>query len=397
MRSKNLWPVVLNNSPEDWQNGGFGIYVHWPFCSSKCPYCDFNSHVWDRVDQEKWREAFRSEIARHAELVPNRILNSIYFGGGTPSLMEVATIDAILSEINKHWHLSNDIEITLEANPSSVEAARFEGYAKAGVNRVSLGVQALNDTDLRYLGRLHSADEARRAIDLAAATFGRYSFDLIYARQFQTTDAWKAELNEALSLAGDHLSLYQLTIEPGTVFGDRHRVGKLPGLPDEDFGADAYEMTAEICGAAGFENYEISNFAKDGARSSHNLIYWKGGDYIGVGPGAHGRVTINGQRIRTETHLAPGKWLGAATKNKSGTSVSEPLSPKDHAEEMLMMGLRLNEGISVDRYETIARRELSIPPMLFENDLVVLQNGTLRATATGRLLLNQVIQSLLVG
>ncbi|MEL7257722.1 MAG: radical SAM family heme chaperone HemW, partial [Pseudomonadota bacterium] len=263
---------------DDWRHGGFGLYVHWPFCESKCPYCDFNSHVQTKIDQKEWLKAYLEEIDRYGSLLSDRLLNSVFFGGGTPSLMQPELVEAILNRIRKTWRTANDIEVTLEANPSSVEAGRFAKFAEAGVNRVSLGVQALNDSDLKRLGRLHSADDARKALIIAQSVFDRVSFDLIYARQDQTLSAWKAELHDAISLAGDHLSLYQLTIEPGTAFGDRHARGLLRGLPSEDISADMFELTQEICASAGFNAYEVSNHAKPGAESRHNLIYWRYGD-----------------------------------------------------------------------------------------------------------------------
>ncbi|MEL7460439.1 MAG: radical SAM family heme chaperone HemW, partial [Pseudomonadota bacterium] len=285
---------------EDWQHAGFGLYVHWPFCQSKCPYCDFNSHVVDRVDQTAWADALVADVRRiGAELGP-RPLSSIFFGGGTPSLMPPATVAAVIDAATDVFSPSNALEITLEANPSSVEAERFKGYRTAGVNRVSLGVQALNDPDLRALGRLHSVAEARAAIDLAKSTFARVSFDLIYARQHQSLSDWDTELTEAVNFGTDHLSLYQLTVEPGTAFGARHARGGLGGLPGEDLSADMYALTQSVCDAAGMPAYEISNHARPGAECIHNKIYWQSGDYAGVGPGAHGRLTLNGARFATE-------------------------------------------------------------------------------------------------
>ncbi|MEM8539192.1 MAG: radical SAM family heme chaperone HemW, partial [Pseudomonadota bacterium] len=273
---------------EDWEYGGFGLYLHWPFCEAKCPYCDFNSHVVRSIDQQAWADAYLSEIDRIGTETDGRVLRSVFFGGGTPSLMAPEIVDAILTRVRATWPIANDIEITLEANPTSVEAGRFAAFRDAGVNRVSMGVQALNDKDLRALGRLHTAAEAMLAFDIARNVFDRVSFDLIYARQGQSLSAWRNELNAALSLAVDHLSLYQLTIEEGTAFGARYAAGKLRDLPDDDLSADMYALTQEVCAARGFDGYEVSNHARQGAESAHNQIYWRYGDYAGIGPGAHG-------------------------------------------------------------------------------------------------------------
>jgi len=330
---------------EAWQRGGFGLYVHWPFCASKCPYCDFNSHVVARVDHAAWREALVAEVRSVGEELGRRPLSTIFFGGGTPSLMPEATAAAVIEAARDVFAPSNTLEITLEANPGSVEAGRFRGYRAAGVNRVSLGVQALRDDDLRALGRLHSVAEARAALEIAMATFERVSFDLIYARQNQSPAAWEAELAEALAWGTDHLSLYQLTIEPGTAFGDRFDRGRLPGLPGEDAGAEMYEITSALTEAAGLPSYETSNHARPGSECRHNLIYWRAGDYAGVGPGAHGRLTVGGRRYATVAHRAPGAWLEAVTRGGSGELPREALAPEGATEEALMMGLRLREGV----------------------------------------------------
>ncbi|MEO1140373.1 MAG: radical SAM family heme chaperone HemW, partial [Pseudomonadota bacterium] len=320
---------------EDWQAGGFGFYVHWPFCESKCPYCDFNSHVRAEIDQSRWLAAYMTEIDRYANLVPGRVLNSVFFGGGTPSLMDPHIVATILNKIRSSWRTVNDLEITLEANPGSVEAGRFADFAQAGVNRVSMGVQALNDKDLKNLGRLHSVSDAVQAFDIAKKNFARVSFDLIYARQRQSLDAWCTELKEALEMAVDHLSLYQLTIEPGTAFGDRHAQGGLKGLPDDDLSADMYHATQEICDAAGYTAYEVSNHAKPGAESKHNLVYWRYGDYVGIGPGAHGRITLDGKRHATDTWANPERWLHAVSIG-TGEKLCQEISTKDQANEYLM-------------------------------------------------------------
>ncbi|MBC7139599.1 MAG: coproporphyrinogen III oxidase [Defluviimonas sp.] len=381
---------------EDWQNGGFGLYLHWPFCASKCPYCDFNSHVAAEIDQSRWQAAYLREIERVGAETQGRVLNTVFFGGGTPSLMDPALVAAILDKVRATWPMGNDAEITLEANPGSVEAGRFRGYRDAGVTRVSMGVQALNDADLRRLGRLHSVAEARAAFDVARGTFDRVSFDLIYARQGQTPEAWAAELREALGMAIDHLSLYQLTIEEGTAFAARHAAGGLRGLPGEDSAADMYHLTQEICEAAGMPAYEVSNHARDGAESRHNLIYWRYGDYAGIGPGAHGRLTLGGVRHATETGLAPLRWLEMAEAG-NGETVREPLALKDQAAEYLLMGLRLAEGISQARLAALAGTELEAKAVDDLQDLgLIAQDGDrLRATRDGRAVLNGVIRALM--
>lgn len=371
---------------------GFGLYVHWPFCQSKCPYCDFNSHVVLSVDQSRWRSALSSEIARVSDETPGRVLDTIFFGGGTPSLMEPETVAAVIDAARSAWTPANDMEITLEANPTSVEASRFRGYADAGVNRVSIGVQSLRDDHLRALGRLHSAAEARDAIDTARNIFSRVSFDLIYARQNQTLEEWRTELNEALSIQPDHLSLYQLTIEGGTAFGDRFALGGLQGLPDEDLAADMFELTQELTAAAGLPAYEISNHAAPGSESRHNLIYWRSGDWVGVGPGAHGRFTSGSGRIATETHRSPAQWLGAVEVSGSGESFREVVPDVASTEEAIMMGLRLAEGVSEDRLVGININKIN---NLIDVGLVERAPGRLRATRKGRPVLNYILRELL--
>ena len=296
-----------------WEDAGFGVYVHWPFCQAKCPYCDFNSHVAASVDHDLWLEAYLAEIDAAAAMTGARDVRSVFFGGGTPSLMEPRVVGAVLDRVAARWRVSGQVEVTLEANPTSVEAARLAGYRTAGVNRVSLGVQALNDQDLRRLGRLHSAAEALTAVGVAREIFERVSFDLIYARQDQAVQDWEAELAQALALGPDHVSLYQLTIEDGTAFGDRHRRGRLPGLPDEDRAADLYDVTQSLTEAAGLPAYEVSNHARPGAEARHNLLYWESGDYAGIGPGAHGRLTLGGIRSAT---VAPRLARGMARRDQ---------------------------------------------------------------------------------
>ncbi len=382
---------------EDWREGGFGLYLHWPFCAAKCPYCDFNSHVAGQIDQARWQAAYLAEVDRLAEDTGGRVLNSVYFGGGTPSLMQAGAVGAILERVAARWRLANDVEITLEANPGSVEAGRFAGYAAAGVNRVSLGVQALDEGDLRRLGRIHTVDEAMRALDVARAQFGRVSFDLIYARQDQTLDGWRAELARALAMGPDHLSLYQLTIEPGTAFYARHQAGGLKGLPDEDLGADMFALTQEMTAAAGLPAYEVSNHAAPGGESRHNLIYWRAGDWGGIGPGAHGRLTLGGQRWAIETPLAPGAWLEAVETGRGGDAARSVVTAADRGAEYLMMCLRLSEGLDMGRYARLAGAHLDAGAVaeLTGLGLVEVEGARLRATQAGRAVLNGVIRALM--
>lgn len=378
-------------------DAGFGLYVHWPFCQSKCPYCDFNSHVAARIDQSDWAASYASEIHRLAAETPRRTLRSIFFGGGTPSLMDPRTVETVIDAARHAWPMVNDPEITLEANPTSVEVGRFRAFRTAGVTRVSVGVQALNDDDLRRLGRLHSADEARRAFSAAAEVFDSASFDLIYARQNQTPEAWAAELRQALALGPSHLSLYQLTVEPGTAFGDRLAQGKLIGLPDDDSGADMYQLTQEECAGAGLPAYEVSNHAAPGMDSFHNCIYWNSGDWVGIGPGAHGRLTLAGTRIATEAIRDPASWLAAVQVGSPTHETRTDLTSDDAAAEHLMMGLRLTEGISLSRHATFGR---SLPneklAQLIDLGLVEIDGDRFRATPHGRPLLNAILRELLV-
>jgi putative oxygen-independent coproporphyrinogen III oxidase len=381
---------------EDWQNGGFGLYLHWPFCASKCPYCDFNSHVVASVDQRLWRDAYLSELRRAAAETGGRIVRSVFFGGGTPSLMEPDLVAAILDEIRTLWPMSNDPEITLEANPNSVDSTRFRGFSEAGVNRISMGIQALNDTDLRRLGRLHSVVEARKAFEIARSAFDRVSFDLIYARQHQTLADWRKELAEAAAMAVDHLSLYQLTIEDGTAFGARHTAGGLKGLPDDDLGADMYQVTQEVLETLGMPAYEISNHARAGAESRHNLIYWHYGDYVGIGPGAHGRLTLNGRKIATEAPRAPGAWLEAVRRDGAGELPRVTLSQGECADEYILMSLRLREGADMARYEALSGQPLNAEAIARMEDLGLVQTDGQRiaATASGRIVLNAILREI---
>ncbi len=381
----------------DWQSGGFCLYVHWPFCASKCPYCDFNSHVSANIDQQQWAKAYLAEIDRAARETQGRVLDSIFFGGGTPSLMDPDLVAQIIAATRRAWPMRNDPEITLEANPTSIEAGRFADFRQAGVNRISMGMQAMNDADLRKLGRLHTAAEAMAAFDIARNRFDRVSFDLIYARQDQSLADWRSELARALDLAVDHLSLYQLTIEDGTAFGARHQAGGLLGLPDDDLSADMYALTQEMTQARGLPAYEVSNHAREGAESRHNLIYWRGGDYVGIGPGAHGRITLDGTRWATECPKAPNQWLNAVSKMQSGESPRNALSAEDHAVEYLMMSLRLREGMSIARYSTLSANPLPTDRVqnLVTLGLLVQTQDRLAATAQGRIVLNAILRDLL--
>ena len=381
---------------DDWQQGGFGLYLHWPFCASKCPYCDFNSHVVASVDQAAWRDAYLSELRRSAVETEGRVLSSVFFGGGTPSLMQPDLVAAILDEVRRLWPRANDLEVTLEANPNSVDSGRFRGYSAAGVNRISMGIQALNDADLRRLGRLHSVAEARRAFDIARDCFGRVSFDLIYARQHQALDVWRRELAEAAAMAVDHLSLYQLTIEDGTAFGARHAAGGLKGLPEDDIAADMYELTQEVLDTAGMPAYEVSNHARDGAESRHNLIYWRYGDYIGIGPGAHGRLTLAGQRYATEAPRSPQMWLDSVQKRGNGELPRVALSGEDCATEYILMAMRLREGADMRRYEALAGKPLDMKAIRRLEDMGLLgrSRDRIAATASGRIVLNAILREI---
>jgi putative oxygen-independent coproporphyrinogen III oxidase len=375
----------------------FAVYIHWPFCLSKCPYCDFNSHVrHGGIDEARFLRAYEAEIAAAAARVPDRSVSSIFFGGGTPSLMQPSSVQTILDCIGKHWAIAADVEVTLEANPTSVEATRFRGFRAAGVNRVSLGVQALDDAALKELGRLHTAQEALDAVAVARSIFNRYSFDLIYARPRQSLDAWAAELERAIAEAAEHLSLYQLTIEPGTPFFGLHKAGKLI-VPDEDSARDLYDLTQEICGKSGLPAYEVSNHARPDAQCRHNLIYWRGHDYAGIGPGAHGRLTIEGRRVATETDKRPEAWLMRVEANGDGMTVNEKLTSGEVGDEYLLMGLRLAEGIDPARYTALAGRVLDpkrISILREEGAVETTTDGRLRVTQSGFPLLDAVVADL---
>ena len=379
---------------------GFGLYVHWPFCRAKCPYCDFNSHVAPAVDEARWRRALLAEIDRCADEIGPRRLASIFFGGGTPSLMPPATVAAVIERACERFAPAQELEITLEANPTSVEAARLAGFRTAGVNRVSLGVQALDDAALRFLGREHSAAEALAAVDLAARRFPRFSFDLIYGRPEQTAAAWATELGRALEHAGGHLSVYQLTIEPGTRFHLQHRTGQLR-MPDGDLQADLYELTQTRLEAAGLAAYEISNHARPGEECQHNLIYWRSGEWAGIGPGAHGRLNLGGGHVATEAWRLPKAWLERVERDASGERVRATLRRGEQVEELLVMGLRLAGGIELERLAGIAGRpagELLDPVALgrfVEDGWLEQRQGRLAATPAGRQRLDAMLAALL--
>ncbi len=375
---------------------GFGIYVHWPFCVSKCPYCDFNSHVAEQVDHERWRRAYVRELAHYAALTAGRTVTSVFFGGGTPSLMEPRTVGAVIDRVAALWPVAADVEITAEANPGSVDSETFAGFAAAGVSRISIGVQSFDDASLRFLGRKHDSGEARRAIELAARTFPRFSFDLIYALPGQTPDGWRAELRQATAYGARHLSAYQLTIEDGTKFAMLHGQGAFV-LPDAGLASDLYDLTRGELASAGLGAYEVSNYAAAGQESRHNLTYWRYGDYVGVGPGAHGRVTLDGHKFATRAHRAPEMWLRRVEQHGHGAHEPETLTAGQRFEEMLLMGLRLAEPLSLARIERetgaglrswISEARLE---RLAEEGLIEIDADHLRATDEGRIKLNALL------
>jgi len=379
------------------EEAAFGVYVHWPFCLSKCPYCDFNSHVRrEPIDEARFVRAFGAEIAATAARVPDRTVDTIFFGGGTPSLMQPATVAALLDTIARHWSVAPDAEVTLEANPTSVEAGRFRGYRAAGVNRVSLGVQALDDGALAALGRMHTAREALDAVAVARSVFDRYSFDLIYARPGQRPADWASELKRALAEAGEHLSLYQLTIEADTPFAALQAAGKLK-TPGDELARVLYDTTQEICAAAGLPAYEISNHARQGGECRHNLVYWRGHEYAGVGPGAHGRLTIDGERHATATEKRPEAWLARVEQQGDGLVTDEVLTPGEIADEFLLMGLRLAEGIEIARFEALAGRALDrarIAALIDQGLVEMPRDSRLRVTLAGFPILDAVVADL---
>ena len=381
-------------------DNGFALYIHWPFCLSKCPYCDFNSHVRETVDEARWRKALLRELDSVAALSPDRRIESVFFGGGTPSLMAPATVGALLDRVAEHWSVAGDVEITLEANPTSVERERLADIRAAGVNRVSLGVQALDDASLQFLGRGHNVEEALDAVRTAAKLFDRFSFDLIYGRPEQTAAEWTGELRQALNHVRDHLSVYQLTLEPGTPFHALWRRGKLDPL-DEESAAGLYEATQEVLEATGLPAYEVSNHAAPGAESRHNLIYWRYGDYAGIGPGAHGRMTIDGEKTATQRIRSPEAWLKRVETSGDGSEAPERLDRETQLAEAMLMGLRLAEGVSESRIRAICGQDIETAfdagrlGSLVEHGLIVRSGNRLRTTPAGRTRLDAVIGHLL--
>jgi oxygen-independent coproporphyrinogen-3 oxidase len=383
--------------PTSEQQSTLGVYVHWPFCASKCPYCDFNSHVRQGgVDEPRFLAALDRELAHMASLAGGRSIGSVFFGGGTPSLMSPQTVGAVLDAIARYWRMESHAEVTLEANPSSVEADRFRGYRAAGINRASLGVQSLRDADLRALGRLHSVAEAKRAVAIASSTFERFSFDLIYARPGQTRETWRQELEEALAMAGQHLSLYQLTIEQGTPFAALHAAGKL-AVPEAELADELYDLTQDMTHAAGLPAYEISNHARPGEESQHNLVYWRYGEYVGIGAGAHSRVVAEGRRRALVTERHPERWLAAVEQDGHAIVEDVALTPAEQADEALLMGLRLAEGMDLARLAEVGgvRPAPRIVGELVELGLLEARDeNRLRATPRGRFVLNEVVRKL---
>ncbi len=393
-------PVKTDDHQEE---SSFGLYIHWPFCVSKCPYCDFNSHVRETVDEALWEKALLKDLAFMGQLTysseQNRVLTSVFFGGGTPSLMPPRIVEKLLSALEKYWRVSPSLEITLEANPNSVEVARLKAFKQAGVNRLSLGIQSLHKQALSFLGRKHSVDEAVQALEAARKIFERFSFDLIYARSGQTLQDWEGELTRALALAGDHLSLYQLTIEPGTAFYTAHQRGDWR-IPEEELAADLYQLTQEKMSASGRPCYEVSNYARPGQECRHNLVYWRYQDYAAIGPGAHGRLTVDGKTLATRAHKAPETWL-KAVESHNGLAEKIPLTPEETFSEALLMGLRLREGVSWHRLESLnslqTHRLKSSDALqsLIEEGLMVTTGTHLIVTEAGLLKLNALIRYLL--
>lgn len=385
----------MHNNPDP---AGFGVYIHWPFCAAKCPYCDFNSHVrHGGVDQAEFLAGYLREIAHMRDKIGARETETIFFGGGTPSLMDPSTVDTILSAINNAWPVSSNTEITLEANPSSVEAERFKGFRAAGINRVSLGVQALNDADLKKLGRLHNVAEAMTALEIAASTFDRYSFDLIYARPGQSHKDWEAELGQAIAMGTQHLSLYQLTIEEGTPFASLHKAGRLK-VPEPELADELYALTQQLTDAAGLPAYEVSNHAAPGEESRHNLLYWRYGEYVGIGPGAHGRIIYGENRYATSTERLPERWLSSVSDVGSAFAEFEGVDTNAQADELLLMGLRISEGADLSRLAALAGVQVAQSKIAELRDMQLLAHdeasNRLHATPQGRFILNRLVLEL---
>lgn len=376
------------------------LYIHWPFCLSKCPYCDFNSHVRAHIDHQAWLDAYLKELRFYADSLPHQTIKSIFFGGGTPSLMDPKIVEAILNEVAVLWHVPNDLEITLEANPQTVEIGKFKDFQTAGINRVSLGIQSLDDAELKFLGRLHDAGQAKKAIAVAQKVFERYSLDFIYALPGQTTEKWQASLAEIVPLLRDHISAYQLTIEPGTAFHTLHQRGEW-SLPDEETAAQLYEMTRDVLERQGLHAYEISNYARVGGESQHNLTYWRYQDYLGIGPGAHGRLTREGEKYATRNHKAPEIWLEKIDQSGCGVTHTEVLSHLERAKELLMMGLRLEEGVKLEKLQQECGQSIDqlcdsgVLASLKQEGLIEIDSHTLKATQQGRQRLNALLAYIL--
>lgn len=374
------------------------IYIHWPFCKSKCPYCDFNSHVSDSIDQQGWLEAYLKEINYFSELIEGKEISSIFFGGGTPTLMNPAIAEKIINKLGQIGTLANDVEITLEGNPTSAEANKFKEFKHAGINRVSIGIQSMNDDDLKFLGREHSVSEALKAVDAAADVFDNYSFDLIYCLPEQKLSDWEKDLQKAMKYVKHHLSLYQLTIEKGTAFYGDHKRKKFV-MPDEELSTEFYEFTDSFLENEGFPAYEISNYARSGMQSRHNLTYWRYGDYLGIGPGAHSRITLNGQKTSQMMIHNPANWLKSVSEKQHGIQEQAALNADEIAEEVVMMGLRIKDGITCKDFKEITgfdiEKRLKKIPLLCDEGLLELDKHSLRTTKSGALLLNSVIAKLL--
>ena len=380
------------------ENKKLSIYFHWPFCESKCPYCDFNSHVRKKIDHKEWLNAYLDNIDIWKEKLNSSIITSIYFGGGTPSLMEPKSLSIILEKIYNNFSLSKNIEISMEANPSSVEKNKFKAFSLAGINRISIGVQSFNEIDLRYLGRRHSANDAISAIEIANSEFSNVNFDLIYGRQFQKLSDWEKELNFAFSLGSQHLSLYQLTIEKNTAFEKLMNVGKLKGLPNQELSKKFYVSTSDLCKENNFYSYEISNFAKKNFECLHNINYWKSGNYISIGPGAHSRYKHNESKFSYFNIKNPERWLERLLINKNPIQKIKKLSKKEQFEEMIMMGLRIDEGINLTNIQNKTGLKLNADKLNYLKDLkfISLKNNNLKLLFKGKLVLNKIIQELLV-
>jgi putative oxygen-independent coproporphyrinogen III oxidase len=374
----------------------FGLYIHWPFCVSKCPYCDFNSHVRKAIDEQLWQEALLTELKHVSQQTQGRRLTSIFFGGGTPSLMPAKTVEKLIAAAATYWTPASDLEITLEANPNSVDLKKFQDFKQAGVNRLSMGIQSLREKDLAFLGRSHGRAEALQALKVAQKIFDSYSFDLIYARPTQTIDEWEDELQEALSYARGHLSLYQLTIEPGTAFYTAYTRGDWQ-LPSEDVSLALYETTADLLSQKGFEAYEVSNYAQPGFACRHNLTYWRYEDFAAIGPGAHGRLTLENKRYATKCLRAPETWLQAIHQSGHGVETIEELSSHDQLVELILMGLRLKEGIALSRFEEVSGNAFQKTldqekvALLQEQNLLNVTDSHLKATFKGTLVLNYLV------